>query len=141
MPDCVARDFSIWRNIQREFAEEILGHQEYDGTGQPVNYDDEPFATLDRALADGRLCAYCLGVTLDALTLAGDILTVIVLEPELYDAVVGPSIQTNAEGAISARSIPFEENTVNELRAAGCLSPGATAALHLTWAHRGQLLA
>ncbi len=37
MPDCLARDFSLWRNIQREYAEELLGHEEeYDGTGCPI---------------------------------------------------------------------------------------------------------
>jgi len=141
MPDCVARDFSLWRNIQREYAEELLGHEEeYDGTGCPIDYHTEPFVTMDAALADGRLRAYCLGITLDALTLAGDILTVVVLGPEFYDELFADAVESNTEGAIPARTIPFEENTLSHLRAAGCLAPGATAALTLAWRHRGQLL-
>lgn len=69
--------------------EELLGHEEFDGTGRPIDYDTEPFATMEAALADGRLRAYCLGITLDALTLAGDILTVVIIEPELYDELFG----------------------------------------------------
>lgn len=140
MPESVARDFSLWRNIQREYAEELLGHDEYDGTGQPVDYETEPFATMDAALADGRLRAYCLGITLDALTLAGDILTVVVIEPDIYDELFADAVTHNPEGAIPARMIPFEGNTLDQLREARCLSPGAAAALHLAWRHRRHLL-
>lgn len=139
LPESVANDFSIWRNIQREFAEEVLGHDEYDGTGRPVDYDAEPFALMDRALTDGRIRAYCLGVTLDALTLAGDILTVLVIEPDLHDELFADAVDHNHEGAVPARRIPFERNTLDQLFGAGRLSPGAAAALHLAWTFRGIL--
>ncbi len=139
-PESVATDFSIWRNIQREYAEEVLGHDEYDGTGDPIDYDESPFGEMDRALADGRLRAFCLGVTLDALTLAGDILTVVVLEPALHDELFADAVDQNDEGAVPARRIPFERNTLDQLFEAGCLSPGAAAALHLAWEHRTLLL-
>jgi hypothetical protein len=95
---------------------------------------------MDRALADGRLRAFCLGVTLDALTLAGDILTVVVLEPALHDELFADAVDQNDEGAVPARRIPFERNTLDQLFEAGCLSPGAAAALHLAWKHRTLLL-
>jgi transcriptional regulator with XRE-family HTH domain len=141
MPDSVARDFSLWRNIQREYAEELLGYEEFDGTGRPIDYDTEPFATMDAALADGRLRVYCLGITLDALTLAGDILTVVIIEPELYDDLFGGAVDINSEGAIPTRAVPFEEHTLTRLREANCLAPGAAAALQLAWQHRRRLLA
>jgi len=140
MPDCVARDFSLWHNIQQEYAEELLGHQEeYDGTGCPIDYDTEPFATMDTALAEGWLRAYCLGITLDALTLAADILTVVIIEPELYDELFANAIERNNEGTIPIRIIPFEGNTLSHLREVGCLAPGA-AALQLAWHHRHRLI-
>lgn len=141
MPECVARDFSLWRNIQREYAEELLGHDEYDGTGCPIDYEGgEPFITMDAALASGRLRAYCLGITLDALTLSGDILTVVIMEPDLYDELFSAAVDSNSEGAIPARTIPFEGNTLAHLRDSGCVAPGAAAALHFVWQHRRQLL-
>ncbi|MBN9735401.1 transcriptional regulator [Pseudonocardia sp. P1] len=140
LPESVATDFSVWRNMQREFAEEVLGHDEYDGTGAPVDYDRSPFADLDAAVTDGRLRAYCLGVTLDALTLAGDILTVVVLDPDLHDRLFADSVDRNTEGTIPARRIPFERNTIDRLSDAQRLSPGAAAALHLAWQHRDTLL-
>jgi transcriptional regulator with XRE-family HTH domain len=141
MPESVANDFSIWRNIQREFAEELLGYAEYDGSGRPIDYVQvEPFASMDRAIADGQIRVYCLGLTLDALTLCGDLLTVAVIEPDTYDALFGAAVDRNDEGAIPARALPFEAHTIAHLNSLRQLSPGATAAIHLAWKHRRSLL-
>lgn len=141
IPAAIAADFSIWRNMQREYAEELLGHEEYDGSGKPIQYDDlEPFATMDEALRDGRIRVFCLGVTLDALTLAGDILTVAVISPDNYDQLFANAVETNSEGSVPARAFPFEQNTLNWLNESKRLSPGAAAALHLAWSHRKVLI-
>lgn len=141
-PEAIAADFSFWRNIQREYAEELLGHTEYDGSGRPINYAGlEPFSTMDQALSDGRIRVYCLGLTLDALTLCGDLLTVAVFEPKLYDQLFCNSVDTNDEGDIPTRAIPFESHTIDRLRDLPQLSPGAAAAIHLAWKHRKILLA
>ncbi|HEX3779756.1 MAG TPA: helix-turn-helix transcriptional regulator [Pseudonocardiaceae bacterium] len=141
IPAAIAADFSIWRNIQREYAEELLGHDEYDGSGKPIRYDElEPFAKMDRALRDGHIRVFCLGVTLDALTLAGDILTVAVIAPDTYDDLFANAVETNSEGSVPARAFPFEENTLTWLSESKRLSPGAAAALHLAWTHRKSLL-
>lgn len=44
-------DFSLWRNIQREFSEEFLGNSEHDGNGiDPIAYDtDEPFLSFEKS--------------------------------------------------------------------------------------------
>ncbi|GDY33467.1 helix-turn-helix domain-containing protein [Gandjariella thermophila] len=141
LPAAIAEDFSLWRNIQREFAEELLGHDEYDGSGRPIAYGDlEPFVTLDRAREAGDIMIWCLGITLDALTLSGDILTVAVIAPDLYDDLFAGAVRANSEGSVPARALPFDEHTLCELREHGQLSPGAAAALHLAWTHRDQLL-
>jgi len=141
IPAAIAADFSIWRNIQREYAEELLGHDEYDGSGRPILYDElEPFTTMDRAVRDGDIRVFCLGFTLDALTLAGDILTVAVIAPHTYDELFANAVDTNSEGSVPARAFPFEENTLTWLSESKRLSPGAAAALHLAWTHRKSLL-
>ena len=94
---------------------------------------------MDDALATGALHVYCLGITLDALTLAADILTVAVIEPDLYDQLFTDAVDVNTEGTIPTHAVPFEANTLDQLRHAGCLTPGAAAALHLAWQHRRQL--
>lgn len=141
LPAAVTEDFSLWRNIQRELAEELLGHDEYDGSGHPIAYSNlEPFVTLDRAYARGDVQVWCLGLTLDALTLCGDILTAAVIEPTLYDELFADVVSSNSEGTVSTRVLPFEENTLRDLRQNGTLSPGAAAALHLAWIHRAILV-
>ena len=52
----------------------------------------------------------------------------------------GSVARSNTEGTIPTHAVPFEANTLNQLRHAGCLTPGAAAALHLAWQHRRQLL-
>src|SRR5262249_48643095 len=123
-------DFSIWRNIQREYAEELLGHDEYDGSGRPIQYAElEPFISMDRGMIEGRIRVFCVGVILDALTLAGDILTVAVIDPHLYDQLFADAIQNNAEGTVPARALPFERHTLEWLRRSGRLSPGTAPGL------------
>jgi transcriptional regulator with XRE-family HTH domain len=142
LPEAVSVDFSIWRNIQREYAEELLGNEECDGSGRPIDYAQvELFETMDNALSDGRIRVYCLGLTLDALTLCGDLLTVAVIEPDLYDDLFRDAVANNAEGSVSVRAVPFEATTIGKLRELERLSPGACAAIHLAWQHRRVILA
>lgn len=141
LPDAIDNDFSLWRNIQREYAEELLGHDEFDGSGGPIDYArTEPFASMDVAYAAGDIRVWCLGITLDALTLAGDILTVAVIAPATYDRLFAEAVDTNTEGAVPARRVPFNHTALQSLHRGGTLSPGAAAAIHLTWRHRSVLL-
>ena len=63
---------------------------------------------MDDSLASGAFRVYCLGITLDTLTLAADILTVAVIEPDLYDQLFADAVDTNTEGTIPAHAVPFE---------------------------------
>lgn len=95
LPAAVAEDFSWWRNIEQELAEELLRHDEYDG----IAYSElEPLATLDDAYRRGDIQVWCLRVTLDALTLCGDILTVAVIEPVLYNTMFASARQLEFRG-------------------------------------------
>jgi hypothetical protein len=141
LPGSIAADFSIWRNIQREYSEELLGSAEHDGSGRPIDYaGSEPFLTMDHALSNGRIRVHCLGFTLDALTLCADLLTVAVFDPELYDCLFCDSVSTNDEGSIPVRALPFEWHTIDRLQKENLL-PGAAAAVHLAWHYRKEILA
>ena len=48
LPAAVAEDSSLWRNIERELAEELLGHDEYDGSGHPIAYSNSNLVSLMR---------------------------------------------------------------------------------------------
>jgi transcriptional regulator with XRE-family HTH domain len=143
-------DFDLWRSVMREYSEELLGNADHDGSGPPIRYDaDEPFRTLDEARRNGRLRAYCFGIGLDALTLSGEILTVVALEDDVFDHVFAGLVSTNSEGEVLSavdaagrtQGVPFTEPAVRDLLTSGSLAPAAAACLRLAWAHRDILLA
>jgi transcriptional regulator with XRE-family HTH domain len=142
LPASQAADFDLWRNVMREYSEEFLGNPEHDGDGAPINYEQtEPFTSLDQARQDGRLRIYCFGIAIDALTLACEILTVAVIDEDVYDDVFAKLVETNSEGTI-VTTVPFEEHTVRQLLAGKqhALAPAAAGCIDLAWQHRSTLL-
>jgi transcriptional regulator with XRE-family HTH domain len=141
LPAAAVADFSLLRNIEREFAEELLGFDEHDGDGQPVNYGVAPFAEMNAAVTDGRMRIHCLGVALDALTLVGEILTVAVLEADLFDRMAVDFVDSNDEGSIVKGRLPFTEATIGRILGSGRMAPAGAGCLLLAWEHRDLLLA
>jgi len=134
-------DFSLWRGLLREYAEELLGADEdYGSERAPVDYAGWPLArTMTAALADGRIRAWCLGLGADPLTFALDLLAVVVIDAPLYDDLFGAAVDANAEGRV-LRPRPFDEPSVTELLAGTPLQAAAAALLTLALAHRETLL-
>lgn len=141
LPAAMRADFDLWRNFVREFSEELLGNPEHDGDGQPVDYADEPFATLDAAREDGRVRIYCLGVALDALTLVGEVLTVAVVNSALFDELAGDFVRRNDEGVVLDERVPFTEDAIQRLMSTERLAPAGAGCVELAWKHRSRLLA
>ena len=142
-------DFDLWRNIVREYAEELLGAPEHDGTrSAPIDYDAWPlYRELDRAFADGTLSAHVLGLGLDALTLAATILTVVVIDDDVFEQTFGDVVHYNDEGEIvaiggnrSAEGVPFNRDAVERLLTSEPMASPGAACLALAWRHRSQLL-
>jgi transcriptional regulator with XRE-family HTH domain len=140
LPAARALDFDLWRNIQREFSEELLGMPECDGHGRPVDYTSGPFAVLDEARAAGRLSVHCLGVALDALTLVGEILTVLVIDADVFDGLAADFVDRNDEGQVVAERFPFTEDGVRSLLDSGKVAPAGAGCLELAWRWRDVLL-
>jgi hypothetical protein len=138
LPASQAADFDLWRNVMREYNEEFLGNPEHDGDGSPIDYARaEPFTTLDRARQDGRLRIFCFGIAMDALTLACELLTVTVID----DDVFAKQVPSNSEGSVIA-TVPFEEHTVRQLLSGTqhMLAPAAAGCIELAWQHRHTVL-
>jgi transcriptional regulator with XRE-family HTH domain len=142
-------DFDLWRNIAREYSEELLGAPEHDGTRtEPIDYATWPlYQALEEAQVAGTVTAFLLGVGLDALTLAATILTVVVIEDDVFHAVFGRTVRYNEEGEIvgigdgrPVEGIPFTAESVTRmLQQEPMAAPGA-ACLALAWQHREALL-
>ena len=75
-------DLSLWRSMAREFSEELLGTPEdYRELGSPLDYGRWPFyRELAAAREAGKLGVACVGLGVDPLTFAADILTVAVFD-------------------------------------------------------------
>jgi hypothetical protein len=135
-----ANDFSLWRCIVRELAEELRGDTEdYETHRGPIDHDAWPFTDqLTRALDTGEVRACCLGIGVDPLTFATDILTAATIDAPLYDELFGQIADTNTEGSIPPRRALHRGNrrAVRDQRA----HPSRAGLLRLAWRHRPILL-
>jgi len=136
-----ANDFSLWRGLLREYAEELLGaDEEYGSELAPIDYATWPLAkAMTDGLADGGVRAWCLGLGADPLTFAIDLLAVVVIDAPRYDNIFGAAVDANAEGRVIAPR-PFDHASVSALLRDAPLQAAAEALLTLALAHRDTLL-
>jgi hypothetical protein len=147
--ESVVADLDIWRNMVREFSEELLGHPEHDGSsGVPLDYEVWPFfRDMTAARTAGAVRVYALGVILDALSLNASIATVAVIEARTFDHLFRDLVSRNPEGEVvrsldgnkSIRGLPFDEATVERLITTEPLGQTSAACLSLAWRHRAKL--
>ncbi|MFD4671273.1 hypothetical protein ACFWNN_16170 [Lentzea sp. NPDC058450] len=124
-------DFSLWHCMIREFAEEMLGAEEIGS----VDYDAWPFAR--RLTAAARV--FYLGMGVDPLTFATDMLTVAVIEAAEFDALFGDLVAQNEEGQV-LRGLEFIEANVDRFVHHEPTQAAGAALLSLAWQHRDVLL-
>jgi hypothetical protein len=146
-PASVTGDLSLYKNIVREYSEEFLGTPEsYASGGGAFRYDRWPFyARLAEARQAGRCMIHCVGLGVDPLTFASDILTVAVFDSDLFDDLFAGMASVNAEGRVFAERgsawIPFTGGSVRRFAGgAEPIQPAGAAVLRLAWQHRRHLL-
>ncbi len=141
-------DFDLWRNMVREYSEELLGEPEHDGTrSQPIDYPQwQLFQWLQAARTDGSLRAFVLGVGVDALTLSTNVLTVVVIDDNVFTEVFGSAVRFNEEGEIvtvgggtPTDGVPFTETAVRRMLESEPMAETGAACLALAWKHRTAL--
>ncbi|MFF4778970.1 helix-turn-helix domain-containing protein [Microtetraspora fusca] len=141
-------DFDLWRNIVRELSEELLGTPEHDGSrSAPIDYDAWPlYRALNRARHARQVSIYCLGVALDALTLATTIMTALVIDDDVFDDLLSDLVTSNAEGITvfghpGEHGIAFTSQNVNHLLTSEPMASPGAGCLALAWRYRALLLA
>ncbi|MGH3974992.1 MAG: helix-turn-helix domain-containing protein [Pseudonocardiaceae bacterium] len=154
-PSCIAParmqdDLDLWRNIVREYSEELLGEPEHDGSsGQPLDYECWPFyRAMQRARESGQLRAYALGVVVHALSLNVAIMTAVVIDDVVFDDLFRELVTVNAEGQVvtsfsddqSVYGLPFTEATIQQLLVREPLGGTSAACLALAWRYRESLI-
>jgi hypothetical protein len=133
-------DFSLWRSMIREFAEELGGRSEdYGSESAPVDYDSWPFARqLADALEAGRIRVWCLGLGVDPLTYATDLLTVAVIDSDVFDQLFSLTPRRNAEGSVLAAR-EFGAHVIDRIVTGEPVQAAGDAVLRLAWRHREVL--
>lgn len=150
-PANMRADLDLWRNIVREYSEELLGQPEHDGSsGQPLDYECWPFyRAMQCARESGQVRAYVLGVVLHALSLNPAIITAVVIDDVVFDDLFRDLVTLNAEGQVitsldtnqpAVRGLPLTEATVQRLLADEPLGGMGAACLALAWRHREILM-
>jgi len=139
-PACATADFDLFRNLMREYSEELLGMPEANGDGCAIDYAAGPFAEMTAARDAGKLRVDLLGVALDALTLAAEVMTVCVIDPEVFDVWAADFVSANDEGTIVNQRLAFDEATITEVLNSGRIAPAAAGCLTLAWKHRDHIL-
>ena len=149
-PASVRNDLSLWRCMAREFSEELLGtSEEYADLGSPMDYHRWPFyRDLCAARDAGLLRVFCLGLGVDALTLAIDILTVAVFDGDTFDGLFDGLVTVNAEGRVLSSpgdtimpGMPFTSDTIGRFTSGRePIQPVGAAMLELGWNYRETLL-
>ncbi|MGH3802384.1 MAG: helix-turn-helix domain-containing protein, partial [Pseudonocardiaceae bacterium] len=141
-------DFDLWRNMVREYSEELLGQPEHDNTRTgPINYVQWPlYQQLQAARTEGSLSAFVLGIGVDALTLSTNILTAVVVDDDVFTEVFGSAVRYNEEGEIVTigggtpiEGIPFTEAAVRRMLESEPIAETGAACLALAWTHRTAL--
>ena len=127
-------DFSLWRCMIREFDEELRGSPE-----RAMDYDTWPFARhMAAALDRGQIRVWCLGLGVDPLTYATDLLTVAVIDSRVFDELFSLDPRGNDEGSVlGARE--FAAHVIDRVVTIEPLQPAAAAVLRLAWRHREVL--
>ena len=135
-------DFSLWHCMVREYAEELLGvPEDHDSEHGPINYEAWPFAQRMTACQEaGLIRAWCVGLGVDPLTFATDLLTVAAFDAPVYDELFGDLVGVNAEGTVVAAQ-PFDPATVTALIASYPVQAAGAALLALAIRHADVLLA
>lgn len=131
-------DFSLWRCMLREFDEELRGTPEEYGAG-PVDYDSWPFARhMAAALDRGQIRVWCLGLGVDPLTYATDLLTVAVIDSRVFDELFSLDPRGNDEGRVLAAR-EFAAHVIDRVVTGDPVQAAGAAVLRLAWRHRDTL--
>lgn len=131
-------DLSLWRGLLREYAEELLGEPEQEN----IDYDSWEFGRrMTSGLRDGEIHAFCLGLGVDPLSLATDLIAAVVIDAPLFDELFASMVADNDEGRILTDRVELNAATVEWYGREERMQAAGSAALHLAQRHREHLLA
>jgi hypothetical protein len=104
-----------------------------------VDYESWPFARhMTAALGRGQIRVWCLGLGVDPLTYATDLLTVAVIDSRVFDEFFSLAPRGNAEGSVLA-ALEFAAPVIDRIVTGEPVQAAGAALLRLAWRHRDVL--
>jgi|GEM_PF-4532488 len=141
MPLSKDPDFDIYRNILREFGEELLGHKDMEEVkADTVDIiEDRRISGLHKLFVDGHAKAFFLGWGLDPLTTKAEFLTAVIVNVRKLRAGYRKfKFKDNWEGRHSP--VPFNEEEIVDFVDGSFTQPAGAGCAKLAWENRDQLL-
>jgi hypothetical protein len=142
-------DLNIWHTIMREYAEEFLGAPDAAMIqGKTIDFDrDAPYAEFSKALRDGQMKVYLLGIGLEPMTWKPEICTACVWGAASFDRIFGHMLEKNEEGILIVghrdhghfQGIEFDRDNVALNARRPEMDPAGRACLTLAWRWRSEL--
>jgi hypothetical protein len=132
----IENDFSLWYNMIREFSEELCGTDEDHGSEEaPIGYGAWDFASrLTQGIGEGSVEAYCLGLGVDPLSFATDLLTAVIIDGPVFDDLFDGIVADNDEGRVLELQ-PFTVERIQRILAEHPIQAAGAAALQLAIAN------
>ena len=90
------------------------------------------------ALDRGQVRVWCLGLGVDPLTFATDLLTVTVIDSDTFDGLFGRHLRSNREGRVLAPR-EFAAHVIDRTVTREPVQAAGAALLRLAWRHRDVL--
>ena len=145
----IDKDFDIWKNIMREFNEELINPTE--GSEQ-IKYQidwekDSPFKELNQLRNEGNIQVFFLGFIISPLNLKPIMMTTIVFSSGTFDKIVPVRKEKNEEGNLlwivkqqGYEGHKFDENGVKFFLSNPNLAPDHRACLIAAWNNRDKII-
>lgn len=144
----LTNDFDLWRCMSREYSEEFLGSDEdYELRNGALDYDSWHFyQAITSARDEGKARPFVLGLGVDPLTWATDLLTAVVFDSDCFDSLFHNLVRRNTEGLVMSDAgivgTRFEPDSLRPLiDGTEPMQAAGAAALSLASDFRDQLLA
>lgn len=136
------RDFSFYKNIMREFGEEMIGDEELEhpeGVVEEV-LERKSIEGIDYFVRENVGKVFYGGVTYDCLTLKPEILTIFVLPKNAFQKALGLQLERDGTYEGSPKAVSFNrEMLIQFIRDKNMLSAGAGCML-LAYYHYDEII-
>lgn len=150
-------DLDLWKNIMREYSEELLGNEVNPAANTTPDYDAGLFQELTSAREKKKLKVWYLGYGISPLNYKPDLLTVCVFKGDTFDEIFpkekvgkqsGVGLDRHTEGNLVTRFSgdayeifqPFSEDIVDRYGQIGSINLSALHCLRLAYKHRDVIL-